>query len=81
MELAWSKKISIHFLAKRVFLAYYGENPRIANYNALAPFETQTMISQFGIYEFMNFGIGTNVVVVYVNSLNKKDPPMTLLPH
>ena len=23
----------------------------------------------------MNFGIGTNVVIVHVNSLNKKDPP------
>ena len=27
----------------------------------------------------MNFGIGTNVVIVHVNSLNKKDPPTTLL--
>ena len=27
----------------------------------------------------MNFGIGTNVVIVLVNSLNKKDPPTTLL--
>ena len=25
----------------------------------------------------MNFGIGTNVVIVPVNSLNKKDPPTT----
>ena len=26
----------------------------------------------------MNFGIGTNVVIVHVNSLNKKDPPTAL---
>ena len=26
----------------------------------------------------MDFGIGTNVVIVHVNSLNKKDPPTAL---
>ena len=45
----------------------------------IGPFQTQTIISELGIYEFMNFGIGTNVVIVHVNSLNKIDPFTTLL--